>query len=201
MFGFQNDHWAQAKELFERQFESDGDHFLYRRSQKGAPIRVSPDERGRFIDEYAGRLRLGSWGMAGGLTLGVALAVWWSLETGFDVPEAAIYIGTGAVAAILMGYILWAWGAPARELARRTPVGRARTRAEVSRAWLGNMTYGRLLGVATGGILACLVLAAKDGGFSGWGRLWIVFAVVTAVGAAIQACRKWRFEQEDMDRT
>ncbi|HEU0283803.1 MAG TPA: hypothetical protein VFR52_01525, partial [Sphingomicrobium sp.] len=146
MFGFGSDNWSQAKELFERQFEPERDHFLYRRNQKGPPIRVSSDERDRFINDYALRLRRGTRGTVGGMLLLTALAVWWMFQTDSDVPDIAIYAGMGAIVAALIGYTLWAWGAPAREMARRMPTGRERTRTEVSRIWLKNMSYGRLAG-------------------------------------------------------
>ena len=134
--------------------------------------------------------------MVGGMILLTGLAVWWIFQTGSDVPVVAIYASMGAMIAVLIGYTLWAWGAPARELARRMPIGRERTRAEVSRIWLKSMSYGRLAGTALAGVLALLSLGANYGGFAGWGLLWIALALALGVGAVIQAYRKWRFERE-----
>jgi hypothetical protein len=75
MFGIGKDHWAQSRQLFEDQFESSGENYLYRHSMKGAPIHVTAEERQRFIDDYARRLRYSSRITIIGLLIVVSAAV------------------------------------------------------------------------------------------------------------------------------
>ena len=65
------DAWAASRKSFADQFEQDGSGFIYRRSQKGEAIRVSADERNRFIDDFNRNLRRGMWMMYIGVSLGL----------------------------------------------------------------------------------------------------------------------------------
>jgi hypothetical protein len=195
MFGFGNDRYARVKEVFERQFEPEGDNFLYRFHQKGAPIPVSSAERDRFIEEYARRLKHSTWIIYVGMTLLGGAAILWIFAGGADVPDMAIYVSMSALALIAVYYTIWAGKAPARELARRAPVGRERTSAEVRRAWLVEMSYAQLAGTLAIGVLGCLGASNRHGGFTGWGRLWPLAAAGLVALGCLQAYRKWRFEK------
>lgn len=195
MFGFGKDHWAQSKQLFEEQFERDGDAYLYRRSQKGAPVRVTAVERERYLAEYASRLRIATWIIYLGLMLVAAVVVWWTVEANADFPDLPIYLAIGAVAAISIGFAHWAWGAPARELVRRTPVGSARSAVELRRIGFQRLSYGQLAGTAFVGAILPFTLRGDQDVFTGWGRLWLVFGGVIVLIAAVQAFRKRRFDR------
>lgn len=193
MFGMK-DHWANSKRLFEEQFEPEGSDFLYRRSLKGSPIRVTQRERQHFIDDYARRLRFTTWGLFTSLIVFTGAVVSWTVATGADLPDIAMYIGIGAIALVSVAYSIWVHGAPARELARRTPVGRERSRAEMRRLTLKRMTYGQLATAAFAAAVLPFTLRSHPDLFHGWSRLWLVFSAAIILLAAVQAVRKWRFE-------
>src|SRR5438270_2367957 len=91
------DSWATTRKLFTDQFEQDGRGFIYRRSQKGAAIRVSAEERSRFIDEFNRNLRRGMWIMYIGVAVALGGAVLFSVLRGSDLSQAALFIGIGVV--------------------------------------------------------------------------------------------------------
>jgi hypothetical protein len=198
MFGFGKDAWAQARQLFADQFESDGENFIYRKSLKGPPIRVTSAERETYIDRFNRSLRYSSWGVGLGTLVVLASAVWMSVQSGSDPSDAYVYIGLGALVAVYLVYYFWAWGAPARELARRPALGDARSRAEVRRLMFLRLSYGKLATAAFGGIFLVFSISGRQDVFSGWGRLWLLFAGGLIPLAGIQAFRKWRFEKQDL---
>jgi hypothetical protein len=200
MFGLGRDPWAQSKQQFDDQFELDGDHFLYRRWQKGPPIRVTADERQRFIDDYARRLRYANWGIIGGLFFVVGLLLWWTLRSGSEVPDILLYAAISTVAVMNVGYSLWAGTAPNRELNRRAPVGRERTREEMRRMLNSKTSYSQLAGIAFVGAILPFGLKSHPDVFHGWGRLWLLFSGIIVSLAAVAAFRKWRFERNESDR-
>ncbi len=60
---------------------------------------------------------------------------------------------------------------------------------------LARMSYGQLA-IGVGAMAALLFKVSEDTDlFHGWGRLWLVFAVVMVAGIAFQAFRKWRFDR------
>jgi peptidoglycan/LPS O-acetylase OafA/YrhL len=197
MFGLGKDHWAQSRQLFEDQFEPDVEGYLYRRSQKGPPIRVTADERQRFIDEYIVRLKRGTWVLTGALILGIAIWIWWSVENDVELQDWAIYAGIAGFVAFLIPYFMWVWGAPARELARRTPVGNARSTAEVRRRFLVRTSYGQLAAAAFGGAVLPFTLLGEHDVLRGWERIWLIIGGALVLLCAMQAFRKWRYERRD----
>jgi hypothetical protein len=196
MFGIGKDHWAQSRQLFEDQFESSGENYLYRHSMKGAPIHVTAEERQRFIDDYARRLRYSSRITIIGLLIVVSAAVWWVMATSAEFPDTAVYIGLGAVAAFCVGYTLWAGGAPARELQRRPVLGGERSRAEMRKLALSRIGYGQLAATAFAGLLLPFGVFGRHDVLAGWGRLWLVMGVLMVALAGVQAFRKWNFERD-----
>ena len=197
MFGFGKDHWAQSRQIFEDQFEPNGENYLYRRWQKGPPIPVTAAERQRFIDDYGHRLRNSNWGIWGGLLILTVLVIWWSVQSNADLPDVPMFIGIGAIALASIVYIMRAGTAPARELGRRAVVGQARSRAELRRLMLSRMSYGQLAAAAFPGILLVFIVSGRHDVSSGWGRLWLLFAGALVVLAGVQAFRKWRFDRQN----
>jgi hypothetical protein len=84
------DAWDRARQAFADQFEQDGSGFVYRRSQKGAAIRVSAEEHDRFIGEFNSNLRRANWIIYVGLTLVLGGIIALSLLSGSDLSEATI---------------------------------------------------------------------------------------------------------------
>ncbi|MGY4398391.1 drug/metabolite transporter (DMT)-like permease [Sphingomonas sp. UYAg733] len=194
MFG--NHHFDRVREIFSDQFEPDGADFVYRKSMKGAPIRVSAAERDTFLADFRRRLRYATWGIFPATLLLIGLLV--VLVPDVDSPSSNLFIygGIGVIIAVFMVGYYWAWNAPARELERRPTLGEARSRVEVRRVMLAKMTYGQLL-IGIGAMAALLFkVSDKTDLFHGWGRLWLVFAVLIVLGILFQMFRKWRFDQQ-----
>ena len=198
MYG--NDSWRQLRENFADQFEpyNEGE-YLYRRNQKGVPIAVTAEERERFIAQYARRLRYSMWGMVAALIAFMGAIVWWTVTRNSDLPEPVMYVGFGLITGVAIANLYWVRGAPARELERRSPVGRERSRDEVRGLLFRKLSYGQLAGAAFAGLVLVLSRASEEDLFSGWHRLWLVFAVLILFTAGVQALRKWRIENQDDD--
>ena len=193
--------WDRVRQSFADQFEQDGTSFVYRRSQKGEAIRVSADERRKFIDQFDQNVRRAKWIIYGGLTLVLGCLISFSLLEGFDLSQAAIFVGIGFVMIPYFAYYRWAWAAPSRELGSCTPIAGERPADEVRRLRFERMTYGQLAGAAFGGLMIPLIGSSRQDVFSGWSRLWLVFGGGLVLLAAVQAFRKWRLEKEDSFRS
>jgi tetratricopeptide (TPR) repeat protein len=191
------DAWDRARQAFADQFEQDGSGFVYRRSQKGEAIRVSAEEHDRFIGEFNSNLRRANWIIYVGLTLVLGGIIALSLLSGSDLSEAAIFIGIGAVMIPYVAYYRWAWAAPARELAGRTPIAVERSPEEARRLQFQRVSYGQLAGAAFAGLVIPFIGSSGDDVFSGWNRLWLVFGGALVLMAAVQAFRKWRSERDN----
>lgn len=189
-----------VRQTFADQFEQDGTNFVYRRSQKGEALRVSAEERRKFIEEFDQNVRRAKWIIYAGLTVVFGGIIGFSLLRGFELSQAAIFIGIGVVMIPYFVYYRWTWADPARELAGRTPIAGERSPDEVRRLRFQRMTYGQLAGAAAGGLVIPFVGSRHQDVFSGWNRLWLIFGGAIVLLAAVQAFRKWRFEQEDSYR-
>jgi tetratricopeptide (TPR) repeat protein len=191
------DSWGRVRQTFADQFEQDGANFIYRRSQKGEAIRVSAEERSKFIEEFDRNVRRAKWIIYVGLTLVLGGIIGFSLLRGTDLSQGAIFIGIGLVMIPYFAFYRWAWAAPARELGGRTPIAGERPSDEVRRMRFRRVTYGQLASAAFGGVMIPFIGSSRQDVFSGWNRLWLVFGGALVLFAAVQAFRKWRFEQED----
>jgi len=202
MFTSRTDNWGHVRQSFADQFEPDGTSFIYRRSQKGEAIRVSADERSRFVDEFDRNVRLAKWIIYVGMTVVLGGIVAFSLLSRSNLSELAIVAGLGAVMIPYFAYYRWAWTAPARSLSGRTPVAGELSPEEVQRLKFQRMTY-RQLGIAAMAALAFPFIASSqhEDIFSGWNRLWLFSGAALLLFVAVQAFRKWRFEQEDASRS
>jgi hypothetical protein len=194
---FRNQGLDHIQQMFADQFEPDGNNFVYRKFQKGAPVQVSAVEHDRYIETFNKHLKYGYWGGVGGMVVLIIVIAAYAFEVAVDVPELALYIGLGAIFTAFMGAYYWAWSAPARELRGRGTVGEARSRAEIRRLFLAKMTYGQIAAAVGAAAVLLLRIGSKKDLFSGWNRLWLVVAAIIVVCAAVQAFRKWRFESEN----
>lgn len=192
-----SDSLGSARQTFADQFEQDGTTFIYRRSQKGEAFRISSEARDRFLEEFDRNLVRANWIMYVGMAMVVAAIILFSVVRNSDLSQLAIFAGIGLVLIPYLAYYRWAWAAPARELAGRTPIAGERSPDEVRRLRFQRMTYGQLAGAAFGGLVFPFISRSHQDPFSGWNRLWLVFGGAIVLLAAVQAFRKWRFEQED----
>jgi len=194
MFG--NAHFDRTYQLFADQFEENGDSFLYRKSMKGAPIRVSEAERDEFVTTFRRRVRYTFWMVMPATFLLIGVLVIFGPEPDSTSADIYLYCGLAAIMAPFVGAYLWAWYAPARELARRPPTGAAPTRDEVRRRMFSRMTYGQYVS----GVGACAFLlwkvSIKYDVLHGWGLLWPICAGTFVVGISVQTFRKWRYESK-----
>jgi tetratricopeptide (TPR) repeat protein len=194
------DSWDRARQTFADQFEQGGTNLVYRRSQKGEAISVSAAERSKFIGDFDRSVRRAKWIIYIGLTLALGSVVLFSFLRGSDLSQAAVFAGIGLVMISYFAYYRWAWAAPARELAGRTPIARERSSEEVRRLRFQRLTYGQLASAGVGGLVIPLIGSSRQDVFSGWNRLWLIFGGGIVLAAAVQAFRKWRFDQEDSYR-
>lgn len=191
-----NDAWAAARKSFADQFEPDGSAFIYRRSQKGEAIRVSAEERSRFIGGYNRSIRRGMWIMCAAMAVALGGTILFSTLRDSDLSQTAIFVAMGIAIVPYFIYIYWAWGAPARELAGRTPIAGPRSPDEVRRLRFQRIKYGNLGAAALGALALPFMVSGGRDLFVGWNRLWLVFSGSLLLLLAVQAFRKWQFEQD-----
>lgn len=193
------DNIQRMREEFESQFEpAGGNRYLYRRNQKGEPIPVSPEERRRFIDTYARRVRylLGATVILVMAFIGAAIA--WEMSSGIELPEWTILTGALTVTAISIVAMYWARGAPARELRGRASIGRERTGEEMRVIYFKKISYGQL---AIAAVVGTVLVAsrASDGESSSTSHwIWLVAGTGLVILAVAQALRKWIFESQNL---
>lgn len=183
-----DDHYGQARQLFADQFEAEDDHYLYRKSMKGAPIRVSAAERDRYIKLYNKFAQFSSRLIFWGTIALIATSVLTNFPDGYVFGGIALII----VAAVVS--TLWARNIPARELRGRGTVGEAKSRTEVQALHLARITYGELALPFLAGVPVLFWLSKKVDLLHGWGRLWLALIVLLFILTSIRALQKWRFE-------
>jgi hypothetical protein len=193
MFG--NSHFERVHQLFADQFEPDGAGFLYRKSMKDAPIRVTEEERNDFVSVFKRRLRYGAWSLVPTTLLLIGLPVVLGLDIDSPSTQAAAYVGLALIMAPFLAIYYWAWKAPARQLERRPSVGEARSRAEVRELMFAKITYGQLALAVISALLLVWKVSAENDVIHGWDVLWLVLAAALIFGVAVQAFRKWRHER------
>ena len=192
---FSNPHFDRLRQLFADQFSDDARGVVYRKSQKGAPFRVSEAERDEFITMFNKRIRYAAWSIFP-VTLGLILLLVW-LVPDADSPSAQIAMWVG-IAAILLPFLAiyyWAWNAPSRELERRTPEGAALTKEEARALVFSQITYGQLALAALMGVGLVWKMSNQTDVFHGWGVVWLIFGGALIVLAGVKAARKWHFSR------
>lgn len=194
MFG--NAHLDRVRQAFADQFSGERHSFIYRKFQKGVPVRVSKLERDEFVAAFNKRIRYAMWSIVPA-TVGLILLLVW-LVPDADSPEAQIAMW-GGIAAIILPFIVifyWAWGAPSRELERRTPEGPALSKEEARALALSKITYGQLALAALMGAGLVWKMSTKIDVLHGSGLVWLVFGGALVLLAGVQAIRKWRLSQQ-----
>lgn len=189
---FYNSHLDPVRQLFADQFAGDSQGFIYRKGQKGAPIRISEIERDEFVATFNKRIRYASWSIFPA-TIGLILLLVW-LVPDMDNPagQMAMWVGVTAILVPFMAIYYWAWTAPSRKLERRTPAGAALTKEEARTLALSKVTYGQLMLAALMGVGLVWNNSTKADVFRGWGVAWLVFGGALIALAGLQAIRKWR---------
>jgi hypothetical protein len=188
----------RLRQNFADQFEPDGDFFLYRRSSRGAPIRVSAQERAAYIAAFDLWLRWCFWALFAGFTALILVEVIYFYPSS---SQADWIFGSGIAAlfAFYMAAFLWAWNAPTRQLRGRGSEGEGRSHGDVRRRMLAKQSYWQIL--ASPAIFALLILneARTHDLLSGWYRLWLVGLALVSGISLVAALQKWRLETPSRD--
>jgi hypothetical protein len=180
--------WDRMIQSFANRFEPDGDGFLYRRSMKAAPIRVSAAERDAFVAQFKRQLPWLHWGIIAAVVLLIIGDVLFERRSA----SIALYVGTGLIVALVTGGTMYLWAAPQRALADRPPVGPPRSGDEARRFAFRKKPWSKFL--AGGAFLGVTLyrIGVKPHAFEGWGVLWLVAIGMGFMLLAVQAFRKWR---------
>lgn len=186
----------KARKMFADQFEPDGDGFLYRRSGKSAPIRVSGEERDRYIATYNGFLRYSFLALLLAL-FGLAIGETYLKSSGMTFPGWSDYAAVIVLCALYFAAFHWAWNAPARELRGRGAMGQARSRGETQRWMLARQSYWFLAGLALFWILVAIRRAQQPDLFSGWNPVWLAGSLILVGMALFAIFRKWRLSSRE----
>ena len=193
MFG--NAHFNRLRQAFDDQFSDDGHGFIYRKYQKGASVRVNKSERDGFVASFERRIRYATWSIIPAIVSLVLLLVWLVPDLDSSIGQVAMYGGITAILLLFMAIFYWAWGAPSRELERRTPEGPALSKEKTRALVFSKITYGQLALVALMGIGLVWKMSIKVDVFHGSGLVWLFCGAALIIIACVQAIRKWRFIQ------
>jgi len=179
---------------FAEQFEPDGAGFLYRKFSRSAPVRVTAEERQRFIAAYERFTKFAWWGLIAGSILLIAALASVTAETPNDISKYGDYAAPAILVAIFLIINHLAYSAPARALRERMPVGEPRSRTEMQQRGLQKLTYGHAI-IIGGVAIYCLFKAENQGVlFSKENAFWIAMAAFSLVVSVFIAIRKWRFD-------
>ena len=182
------------RKQFADQFEPDGDGFFYRRYGRDAAIRVTADEKQRFIATFNCHLKFAFWGMMVAIVALAIICVTYAVETNTEISDRTIYIGLGVITVAFIAANFWARSLPTRELRYRATVGERRSRDEMRRLMIEKITYGQLAMVGLIGVYCLLRVNYHADLLSGFNAFWLIGGALDLVLALIQAFRKWRFE-------
>jgi len=190
-----NQHFEKARQIFSEQFVREGDDYIYRKSSKGAPVRVTAAERDGFIGRFHIWLRYASWGMLAGMLIIIMGLVLAGVDLDTTSGQAAMYVSLGFTVSAFMGAYFWAWNMPMREIGHRPILGSPLSKSEARAVAFAKITYGQLAFAAGMGVLMLFRVSDRYDIFHGWGVLWLIFSIVIILAAAAQAVRKWLFER------
>lgn len=184
--------------MFADQFEADGQDYLYRKSMRAAPIRVTASERDEFVSRFARDQRRLTWIFVTLIVLGIAALV--ALVPSFADEGNEWHIYVVGVVAIAVFTAAWRtlWNAPARALEQRATVGAERTRAEAGRAMLAKMSWSQLIAIMAGSAFAWWSFAPEHEAWIGWRLLWLIGGLALIGALTWRAWQKWRIKSGEM---
>jgi hypothetical protein len=192
---FNNAHLDRVRQAFADQFSGDGHSFIYRRYQKGVPVRVSKLERDEFVAEFNKRVRYAMWAIVPATFGLILLLVWLIPDADSSAAQIAILAGIGTLLLPFSIIIYWAWGAPSRDLERRTPEGLALSKEEARSLAFAKISYGQPALTALTGVGLVWKMSTKIDVYHGAGLVWLTFGGTLVLLAGVQAIRKWRSSQ------
>jgi hypothetical protein len=190
---FRNSHLDRIRQTFADQFANDPNGIVYRKGQKGAPIRISERERDEFVSTFDRRIRFAMWSIIPATVALILLEAWLIPDTHSAVADVVIWAGIGTILLPFMSVFYWAWNAPSRELQRRMPEGAALSKAEARALAFSKITYSQLALAALMGAGLVWRKSGETDVFHGWGMVWLIFGGGLIGLCGIQAIRKLRF--------
>lgn len=185
----------QAVEAFSSQFSVEADHIVYRRGMKGAPVRVSAEERDRFITSFNRSYRYLIWGGsigAGAVLLGIMI---YAVLQGWELSQLQITAMVVLALAPLGIGVFWIWNAPARALDGRATLGRPLSKDEFQRRAFARMPWINFLIMPPMMGLLYLKVTGGTALLAGWNALWSALLILFFILVAVQAWRKWRWSR------
>jgi len=191
MFGRQD----LATQMFADQFEPDGDGYLYRKRLKGAPIRVSAEERAEFMAAYE---RTQGWSkvcIIVAVVVGVMGTAVVAVISGQEFTAAPIVAVLVLLVIIFVGIDFWLWQQPARALEGRLPVGQERSKDELARRHLEKLNWGTIAGSGALFVFLFWRMTGFRDLLQGWNLLWLIGCGAGLLLVTVQGFRKWRLQQ------
>lgn len=193
---FRNAHFDRLRQAFGDQFTTDDHGVIYRRYQKGAPVRISEVERKRFIIAFNNHLKYATWSIFPATVGLILLLVLITPNANSPSAQLTMWVGLVVILVPFLIYFRWAWNHPSRELKRRAPEGAALTKEQARALAFSKITYGQLALAALMGAGMVWKMSMRFDVLHGWGMIWLLFGAGLIVIAGIQAIRKWRFNQQ-----
>ncbi len=180
-------HLERMRSHFLDQFEAEGSDFLFRKNMKGPPVRVTATERDAFAADFVRRVKYIIWALMVATALLCVVPVLVAPDMAKGTEQTVIWIGIVGILTLCFAAGHRAWTAPARALERRAVLGLPRSKAEMRRRALEQMSYGQL---AFG--MLCVALLAVPYDIASWRT---IFGGALLLVILVQAVRKWRFER------
>jgi hypothetical protein len=179
---------------FANRFEPVGGDYLFRKTPRRPPIRVTAAERDTFVADFATSLSRVFWLLVLAtlaMIVGLVLA-----ETSFSLKDRSYFTYAALVPPLVISGIAYThyWNAPWYALRTRAVASEGRTREQVREISLSKLTW-RHLGLSVLAVLLALArLAYSEDLTTGWNRLWLVGGAIALLMASVQAYRKLRLE-------
>ena len=150
--------------IFAKQFEPDGNGYLFRAGQKNAPVRVTAVERDAFIGDYRRFNRRMTWIVVVTTILIIVVPV-----LIYDVvPEILLALAVVGLILVIGGCSYWSYLAPRRSLANRTAVGEPRTHAEMVTLTSAQTSWRLIIAMAAIGLFQTFEMFTASDRTSGW---------------------------------
>lgn len=190
MFSYLLNRWR-----FNRQFQPDGDGFVYRRNARSEAYQVTMEERDAFVRQFRKRYwkyhlsLIGAWIVI--LALTVIIMMWVTNEADPRLETAALAVGYVSTAALIIGVFVIdhrLFNGPTIALAERKPIAPKRSWTDTMDEALLRMSWVRL--AVSGIILAYLTWATVPPQEAKWERA--IFPIFFGALFLLNARNSWR---------
>ena len=183
---------SNAVAIFEKQFEMEGDGYLYRQGMRAAAVRVTSAEHDAFLAQFARAQRWLMFAFVLVMLAAIVILVF-VVPTPPGTDDPLLYVVIGAVIAVFYAACMRIWNAPARALDRRVRVRGPLSRSEARRRSLEKTTW---LEIGAAGVAMTVAWLHFHRAWSTpvWREIWL------ASGAVLLAIVAWRaFQKISLD--